>query len=250
MIGVILITILAGAGMSASAGIPTFRTAGEWNSGEDLMTALTRKTYMERPKSRRFLWSWLLNTGVMDARPTRAHKAIADLDHAGLLDLVVTQNIDGLEYKAGVDPSKIVQIHGSLATSSCYRCGSTEKTIDVIGRFREDPSDSTLHCRRWNPKKNKCCNGVISPDIVFYGDKINKQSWSRSVESVKSSDELWIVGCSLMVFPVADLVGMADKTIMINPSGGGIVSSHCQVIESDADEALAALVHDKTSKRN
>lgn len=67
---------------------------------------------------------------------------------------------------------------------------------------------------------------------------------------MKSSDELWIVGCSLMVFPVADLVGMANKTIMINPSGGGIVGPHCQVIEAGADEALPALVHDTMNGRN
>lgn len=245
-----MITILTGAGMSASAGIPTFRTDGEWSSGEELRKALTRKTYMEKPKSRMFLWSWLLDTDVIDARPTRAHEAIADLDRASLLDLVITQNIDGLEYKAGVDPSKIVQIHGSLATASCYRCGNREKTSDVIDRFRRDPSDSSLHCGRWNSKKGKHCNGVISPDIVFYGDKINKLSWGRSVDSVKSSDELWVVGCSLMVFPVADLVGMANKIVVINPSGEGVTGSHCKVIEAGADEALPVLIHDTMNGRN
>lgn len=257
------ILVLAGAGLSAGAGVPTFRSDdGAWQIGDGLQNALQINEYMGKPKARKIVWDWLRSVALADVKPSAAHMALKKLDSGGALAGVLTQNIDSLELKAGIDPAKVWQIHGSVDEAVCTRCWRRQPLADVLselydggewswdsGKTVAEVDSHALHCHEWSAKKNKPCGGVLKPGIVFYGESVRSEAWSNARSALFHVDELWCVGTSLEVWPAADLPRMAvslGKTVKVVSTGSvgldGVRSSAWEKITGTADEAVPRLV--------
>jgi NAD-dependent deacetylase len=215
---------LTGAGISAESGIPTFRSKGGlWNSYDPTVYA-SIDTFMKDPSK---YWSirgdFIRNYN--DYLPNKGHIALAELEKAGILKCIITQNIDGLHKKAG--SKKVLEIHGSLREIFCMSCGREYTAPDVT------PGDAP-----------KCiCGGVLKPNTVLFGEALPPAVLSEAEEYASSCDVMLLIGTSAMVYPAAYLPVTAKrngaKVIEIN-----IVKSFSDsdiVIEEKAGIALPML---------
>lgn len=193
---------LTGAGISVPSGIPDFRTPGTgiW-SDVDPMEVASIDAF--RRDARRF-WSFYRPRFEMlaDKRPNAAHEALAELEARGLLDVVVTQNIDRLHTAAG--SRSVIEVHGSVGTSSCIDCGESWELERVDALF----DDGVAYC--------ETCRGRVKPDVVLFGEMLPVEEIERARMLAASADLMLCVGSSLEVFPAA---GLPELTLA---SGGRI----------------------------
>ena len=203
------IVFFGGAGVSTESGIPDFRSVdGLYSMKYDFPpeTILSRG-FFERNTEEfyRFYRAKLLPKGI---EPNAAHYKLAELEAAGKLKAVVTQNIDGLHQKAG---SKVVyELHGSTLRNYCLDCG---KFFDekIIAESENTP-DKLPHCPE--------CGGLIKPDVVLYEEGLDQKIINGAVKAIASADTLIIGGTSLVVYPAAGLVRYfrGKNLVLINKS--------------------------------
>ena len=195
---------LTGAGISVPSGIPDFRTPGKgiWE-GVDPMEVAHIEAFHRDPK--RF-WSFYRPRfeTLADKLPNAAHRALARLEGAGILDAVITQNIDRLHAKAG--SRRVIEVHGSIATSSCTSCAATYELERVAELFDDE---GVAICA--------ACGGRVKPDVVLFGELLPAAAIAEAEELCASADVLLCVGSSLEVHPVA---GLPEVTL----AGGGQVA--------------------------
>lgn len=231
------ICVLIGAGMSAGAGIPTFRgKGGSWETDKKVRQAFGIDRYMHDADSRKLLWRWLAKSPAWSAKPTRAHWALKKLDDAGYLVSIETQNFDMLEKKAGIRQGKIHNLHGRLTKSLCMDCGRYFDTKPFCGELNEHPDP---HCPD--------CGGVIRPDIVFFGEPLDQVMLDKiSGIDLQKCDEIWCVGSSLEVYPAAGLPIIAKqagkKVIIVSTDKTQLDELADQIIRQPANVAVPALV--------
>jgi NAD-dependent deacetylase len=183
---------LTGAGISVPSGIPDFRTPGEglWEK-VDPMTVATIDAFHRNPK--RF-WDFYRPRFAMlgEKRPNPAHEALAELERRGLLEAVITQNVDRLHRKAGSE--RVIEVHGSIATSSCTSCRASYPLAEVESLF-DDEGVATC----------ACCAGKVKPDVVLFGELLPAEAMAEAERLCAGADLLLCVGSSLEVYPVAAL---------------------------------------------
>jgi NAD-dependent deacetylase len=188
---------LTGAGISVPSGIPDFRSPGTglWQN-VDPMEVAHISVFRREPE--RF-WHFYGNrfSSLRDKRPNAAHLALAELERRGLVETVVTQNIDGLHRAAGTQD--LIEVHGSIGTSSCLECGRSYELADVRGRLVTAP-DGVPRCE---------CGAPLKPDVVLFGELLPEAALSRASELASSADLLLCIGSSLEVYPVAELPRIA-----------------------------------------
>ncbi len=185
--------VLTGAGVSTESGIPDFRSRdGIW-SRYDPMEYASIEAFRRDPAK---VWDFYARRlGVLQAaEPNAAHLALARLERLGWVEAVVTQNVDRLHERAG--SRDVVEVHGSLRTSSCLDCGHVEGFDRVVELL------PTPRCRR--------CGAVLKPDVVMFGELLPAAAIQRSVELAREASLLLVVGSSLEVHPVASL---PDETL-------------------------------------
>lgn len=138
---------------------------------------------------------------ILDVEPNRAHLALARLEEQGKLKAVVTQNIDGLHYKAG--NKKVYELHGSIHRNYCQKCGK------FYGPEFIQQSTGIPRCS---------CGGIIKPDVVLYEESLNDKCIMGSVEAIAGADVLIVGGTSLTVYPAAGLLRYyrGNKLVLIN----------------------------------
>jgi NAD-dependent deacetylase len=189
------VVALTGAGISVPSGIPDFRTPGKglW-AKVDPMTVATIDAFHSDTK--RF-WDFYRPRfhDLADKEPNPAHEALAELERRGLLDAVITQNIDRLHRKAG--SREVIEVHGSIATASCTSCAATFPLERVESLF-DDEGIATC----------TACAGKVKPDVVLFGEFLPSDAMARAEELCSSADVLLCVGSSLEVYPVAGLPQM------------------------------------------
>ena len=195
---------LTGAGISVPSGIPDFRSPGTgiW-SKVDPMEVAHIEVFQRDPE--RF-WSFFGDRfqTLESKRPNRAHEVLAELERAGLLDAVITQNIDRLHGKAG--SGEVIEVHGSIASSSCLVCEGRYPLEDVRGRQAE-ATDDVPRCD---------CGEPLKPDVVLFGELLPVEAFARAERLAASADLMLCVGSSLEVYPVA---GLPEVTLA---SGGKV----------------------------
>ncbi len=196
------VVVLTGAGVSTDSGIPDFRSPGSglWEK-VDPMEALSAEVLYNEP-GKFYNLGFNILTSMKDAVPNKAHYLIAKLEELGFIDLVVTQNIDGLHQKAG--SRKVYEVHGTTRTCSCQKCCEVYNTADIAEKVRggEIPP--------------KCgCKGLIRPDVVLFGDML-PQCFYESIRKVEASDLLIVIGSSLSVAPVNYLADICKRLMIIN----------------------------------
>ena len=127
-----------------------------------------------------------------DKEPNGAHRALAELESRGMLEAVVTQNIDGLHQKGGSE--RVIEVHGSIRTSSCQSCGASFPLEEVESLFAED---GAAICRD--------CSGNVKPDVVLFGEFLPAEAMTEADSLAARADLMLCVGSSLEVYPVAGL---------------------------------------------
>lgn len=186
---------LTGAGLSVESGIPPFRSGssgppGLWDR-YDPMEYATIEAF-ERDPERVWLMLRELARTLKGARPNAAHMALARLQSAGLLDCIVTQNIDGLHQDAGC--RRVLEFHGNWRTMSCRRC-RTRIESELVPLETLPP-----RCR---------CGGPLKPDVTLFGEIIPAELIDAAREEVRTCDCLLVIGASAEVYPAASLPELA-----------------------------------------
>jgi NAD-dependent deacetylase len=186
------VVALTGAGISVPSGIPDFRSPGTglWEKVDPMEVAHIDAFHRD---TKRF-WDFYRPRfqALGDKRPNRAHEALAELESRGVLEAVITQNIDQLHRKAG--SRRVIEVHGSIATSGCTSCGASYPLAQVAELFDEDGIAS---CRS--------CAGKVKPDVVLFGELLPEAAMAEAQARCAAADLLLCVGSSLEVFPVAGL---------------------------------------------
>ena len=185
---------LTGAGISVPSGIPDFRSPGTglW-ADVDPMEVAHIDAFRRDPE--RF-WQFYGQRFALlrDKRPNGAHAALVELERRGLLEAVVTQNIDGLHRAAGT--RDLIEVHGTIGTSSCLECGERVGLDDVRARL-EAAGDGVPRCA--------ACGSALKPDVVLFGELLPEAALARASALAAEADVLLCVGSSLEVFPIAQL---------------------------------------------
>ena len=187
--------ILTGAGISAESGIPTFRGAdGLWKnySATDLATP---EAFEKNPE---LVWEWYhWRQGIiLKAEPNPAHFAVAELEKKFNNFLLLTQNVDNLHRRAG--SKKVLELHGNIFRARCLSCGR-------IVHHQIEPGKEIINL----PKCD--CEGLLRPDIVWFGEQIPQDIWQASLEFLSAADTSIICGTSGIVWPAAAIPEMAKK---------------------------------------
>jgi NAD-dependent deacetylase len=187
------VVALTGAGVSVPSGIPDFRSPGTglWSKVDPMEVAHIDAFHRDPER----FWSFYGERfQTLDTKhPNRAHVILAELERAGMLDAVITQNIDRLHRKAG--SSDVVEVHGSIASSSCPGCGAGYPLDEVRDRQATD--------RAGVPRCD--CGDALKPDVVLFGELLPVDAFTRAEQLAASADLLLCVGSSLEVHPVAGL---------------------------------------------
>jgi NAD-dependent deacetylase len=183
---------LTGAGVSVPSGIPDFRTpeTGIWANVDPMKVAHIE--VFERDPAR--FWSYYRPRfhSLGDKEPNAAHEALAELERRGLLEGVITQNIDRLHRAAGSE--NVVEVHGSIETSSCTRCGASFGLEEVDGLFDEE---GVARCTT--------CEGPVKPDVILFGELLPESAMATAQDLARRAELMICVGSSLAVFPAAGL---------------------------------------------
>jgi NAD-dependent deacetylase len=143
-----------------------------------------------------------LDNPLFRSEPNDGHRAVAALGESGKLMLLVTQNVDGLHAKAGSDPDNLVEIHGSVDGVMCTSCDWRGEMAPVLDRVRGGEEDPLC----------EDCGGILKSTTILFGENLVPGDLQRSTEAAGSCDLILTVGTSLAVYPVADLVPLAEAT--------------------------------------
>ena len=212
------IVFFGGAGVSTESGIPDFRSVdGLYNQKYDYPpeTILSHTFFIRRPSEfYRFYRDKILIDGV---EPNTTHKKLAELEQAGKLKAIVTQNIDGLHQKAG--SKEVYEIHGTVAKNHCIKCNKFFTGDEVTALIDASLADGSDPDKRYLPICPDC-GGLIKPDVVLYEEGLDDYTWSKSVEYIQNADMLIVGGTSLVVYPAAGLVNYyrGDRLVLVNKS--------------------------------
>ena len=216
------VVFFGGAGVSTESGIPDFRSVDglynqKWKYPPE--TILSHSFFVKYPEEYyRFHREKLVIDGV---KPNAAHLKLAELEQAGKLRAVVTQNIDGLHQAAG--SKKVLELHGSILRSYCSACG------------RPYPADKM---NRGEGVPRCACGGVIRPDIVLYEEPLDDAVVSEAIRVISGAEVLIIGGTSLNVYPAAGLINYyrGNKLALVNLS------------ETPYDDEADLVIHEKIGK--
>ena len=183
---------LTGAGISVPSGIPDFRSPGTgiWEKVDPMEVATIQAFHRDPARFWSFYRPRFQELGNKRLNP--AHEALVELEGRGLLEAVITQNVDRLHRSAG--SRRVVEVHGSIDTSSCTSCGSSWP-LDEVGALFDD--DGVAVC--------PCCLGYVKPDVVLFGELLPEAAMAEAGALAAEADLLLCVGSSLEVYPVAGL---------------------------------------------
>ena len=222
------IVFFGGAGVSTESGIPDFRSAdGLYNQKYDVPpeTMLSHSYFISHTDDFfRFYRDKML---PLEAEPNAAHLKLAELERAGKLDCIITQNIDGLHQKAG--SKRVFELHGSVHRNYCMKCRrfyTAEQVRDMTG-------------------VPKCsCGGTIKPDVVLYEESLDGSTIEQSVEAIANADTLIIAGTSLTVYPAAGFVRYfrGNYLVLINRDPTPMDASCDLVIHGSVGKVLGEIV--------
>jgi len=219
------IVFLGGAGVSTESNIPDFR------SEKGLYNAVNKYGYPPESlishsffvKHTELFYDYYKNNLIYsDAKPNKAHIALAKLEEIGKLKAVVTQNIDNLHQMAG--SKNVFELHGSVFRNYCTKCRAFYD-VDYILKAEKVP-----YCEK--------CGELVKPDVVLYEEGLDDYVWSSACKYISNADVLIVGGTSLVVYPAAGLVNYykGNKLVLINKS------------ETSYDERANLVIHDSIGK--
>ncbi|MCD8160307.1 MAG: NAD-dependent protein deacylase [Clostridiales bacterium] len=223
------IVFFGGAGVSTESGIPDFRSQdGLYNQtyDEPPETIISHSYFMRYPE--KFYRFYKAKMIAPEAKPNAAHYKLAELERAGKLKAVITQNIDGLHQDAG--SREVLELHGSVRRNDCMHCGAHFDGVDVILDAPGVP-----RC----PK----CGGIIKPDVVLYEEGLDDTTLYKAVNYIRQADVLIVGGTSLVVYPAAGLLRYyrGNKLVLINLQPTAMDSQADLVISGKIGQVLGQI---------
>lgn len=231
------IVVLTGAGISTDSGIPDYRgPQGVWTLDPKAERISSLQHYLADPEVRELAWQRRLHSPAWAAKPNIGHESIVELDRRGVLVSVITQNIDGLHQLSGIEPSRVIEVHGTIHFSVCWTCGDRRPMPDVLERVRageRDPSCET-------------CSGILKSDTISFGQALVEEVIDRAMHDAEHCDLLLAVGSTLSVFPAANVVPRARscgaKVVIVNGQPTGMDRYADAVVLGAIGEVLPVLV--------
>ena len=224
------IVFFGGAGVSTASGIPDFRSVDglyhqkfayppETMLSHDFLETHTAEFY-------EFYRTKMIALG---AKPNQAHLKLAELERAGKLTAVVTQNIDGLHQAAG--SKNVLELHGSVHRNICQRCGHVYSAEWIMAREHEDERGVPV-CPE--------CGGPIKPDVVLYGEGLDNQVVSDAILAIREADMLIVGGTSLVVYPAAGLIDyfLGQELVVVNRDPIPVSSRASVIVQADIAKAF------------
>ncbi|MCL2707499.1 MAG: NAD-dependent protein deacylase [Defluviitaleaceae bacterium] len=212
------IVFFGGAGVSTESGIPDFRSASGLYGGEyagyppeEILSAAFFQN-----NAKLFYEYYFANLVHPDARPNAAHSALADLETAGKVSAVITQNIDGLHQAAG--SANVIELHGSVHKNFCVRCRTPHSLAQMLKN---------------SPKIPECekCGCTVRPGVVLYGEALNGDVVSAAIRHIREADALIIGGTSLSVYPAAGFISyFKGKSLAVINRGDTSVDGLANVV--------------------
>lgn len=248
------LVVLTGAGVSTDSGIPDYR-----GKGAPVRTPMTVEQFLASEDARRRYWvgSHLGWKAFAAAEPNRGHTALATLESNGVASGVITQNVDGLHVRAG--SRRVVELHGTMRRVFCTHCGQVFDRRDLAVRVEADnpwiqvpenvplgPDGDVLPESTLDFRVPTCsvCEGMLKPDVVFFGEFIPAEKFREAEQLVRSSTALVIAGSSLVVNSGIRLLERARRRrlpIVIVNRGATRADAHATVkIDAGASEVLQA----------
>ncbi len=229
------ILVFTGAGISTESGIPDFRGPnGVWTRVDP--AEFTYSRYLANPETRRRSWQMRFATGMLDAEPNAAHRALVPLWESGRMLGCVTQNIDGLHQAAGLPGEAVVELHGNAHETECVSCRHRTPTTETLERVEAGEDDPP--CRR--------CGGILKTAVVMFEEAMPVVETDRAMRLAGRCDATLTVGSTLGVYPAAFVpLTAADrgKPLIILNMGPTELDHRAAIrIEAPAGDALPHLV--------
>jgi len=230
-----VISAFTGAGISTESGIPDYRgPGGVWERN----APPTLSDFRENPDTRRQYWAERRERypALRDTQPNAGHLALARLQSAGRLSYVVTQNIDGLHQKAGSDPERTIELHGTAHRVQCLDCGASWPAEQIQDRLELEPLPDC-----------EICGGMIRAATVLFGQVMPEDALRLAFAVARATDLMLVVGSSLVVQPAARLpqiaVSNGARLAIINNEPTPLDSLADVVVRSSAGAVLSVLVN-------
>ena len=228
---------LTGAGISTESGIPDFRgPQGVWTKDPAAEKLATLQHYMGNREARVQSWRNRVGNPMFSAEPNDGHRAFVDLERKGKLELLVTQNVDGLHAMAGTSSEHLVEIHGTVHDYNCMACGDRGPMPLVLSRVvagEEDPP-----CER--------CGGILKSATISFGQNLVAEDLERSQMAASICDLFLAAGTTLAVYPAAALPAIAlrnrAKLIILNAQETPYDDDAEVIIREPLGEVLPAIV--------
>jgi NAD-dependent deacetylase len=231
------IAVLSGAGISTESGIPDFRGPnGVWTKNPAAEKMFTLSNYVADPEVRRASWRSRREHPTWSARPNAGHQALVDLERTGRLVGIVTQNIDGLHQRAGSDPNRVIEIHGTVHEVECLSCARRTPMADELARV--DAGEPDPAC--------EACGGILKSATISFGQALVPEVVAGAVDAASGCDVFLAVGTSLTVHPAAGLCDVAldhgAQLVIVNAQPTPYDGVASALIRDPIGVALPALV--------
>ena len=232
-----VVTVLTGAGISTDSGIPDFRGPnGVWTKDPAAQRMFTLDADVADRALRERAWRSRMEHAAWEAVPNAGHAALVALERQGRLHTLVTQNIDGLHQRAGSDPAKVVEVHGTLYGVECLGCGARSPMAATLDRVRAGEADPPC----------LDCGGILKSATVSFGQQLDAANVERARRAAVECDVFLAVGTSLAVQPVASLAPLAVRAgarlVVVNGSATPYDDLADAVVREPIGEALPLLV--------
>ena len=217
--------VFTGAGISTESGIPDFRSQGGiW----DKFRPVYFDEFMSSRDARQEYWRrWVeLYQGIVRAQPNPAHLALAKLQEMGLLQAVITQNVDGLHQESGLPADKIIELHGNTCRIRCMSCRRISSTENIQQRLTA--GDSAPECE---------CGGYLKPDTISFGQSMPVEEVEKAAALSRECDFFMVVGSTLLVQPAAHMP--------IYAKNNGAFLAIINLSETPCDQMCDVLIREK-----
>jgi NAD-dependent deacetylase len=231
------VTVLTGAGISTDSGIPDFRgPQGLWTRDPAAAKLFSLDSYVADPEVRRRAWRNRRDHAAWTAQPNAAHHALVDLERAGLLRAIVTQNIDGLHQLAGSAPNQVIEIHGTIWAVECLSCRDRTPMRVVLDRVDRGEADPPC----------LVCGGILKSATISFGQSLDVAVLRGALAAARGCDLLLTIGTSLSVHPAAGLVdvaaGAGARVVIVNAEPTPYDAMADAVIRQPIGASVPALV--------
>jgi NAD-dependent deacetylase len=238
------VTVLTGAGISTESGIPDFRgPQGVWTRDPSIQRMFSLDAYVSDPELRRRAWANRRDHPAWQAQPNMGHRALVDLERAGRLRAIVTQNIDELHQRAGSSPDRVVELHGTMFGVECLDCGlrtTMEEALDRVAAGEPDPA-----C--------EICGGIQKSATISFGQQLKREVLEAALRAAAECDLFLAVGTSLQVQPAAGLCDVAfthgARLVIVNADPTPYDGFAAAVLRGRIGEVLPRIVAPVVSTR-